>query len=439
MKKNFIYFMGALGGLLIGYDLGAMSGVLHFVKDDLHLSSWGQGLVVSSMIIGAAISCLLGGYIADKLGRKQSIILFGILFAIGGIGSAIAISEATLLIARFVLGLSVGAASVVVPVFLAELAPKEKRGVLVALNQLMGTIGILLAYAVALFFYDSTIAWRITLGLAALPAVFLIVGTIFLPQSPRYLVLHGKIQEAKEILLALRDGNNKVVDNDIEEIKLVAKKPEGSYKDLLNPLIKPALIAGIGVAVATQFTGINSIIYYAPTILGVDNNGKNAIFFTVIVGAFNFASTIIGMLFVDKVKRKTLLLCGASGVLIGHFLLALVNFLGLTNGVLFLIPTIIVIVSFGATWGILVWVVVSEMFPLYVRGKAVGIALGLNYFTNFLVGLLFPVFADKFGQQWIFSFFTIMAILILLFVRKYVIETGGSSLEEIEEKLMSSK
>src|SRR5215217_4467120 len=261
-----IYIFGALGGLLFGYDTGVIAGALLYINKDLELTPTLQGVVVSSLLVGAMLGSIVAGPLADAIGRRRLVLIAAVTFIVGAIGSALAPSAGVLILFRVVLGLAVGAASVIVPLYLAELAPTGIRGAIASLNQLMIVTGILVAYIVNLALAASG-GWRLMLGLAVVPV-------LFMPETPRWLVSKDREPEAREILRRSRD--EAAVEKEIHDIKSVERQEEGGVRELLAPWVRPALVVGMGLAILQQIVGINTIIYYAPTTLTNVGFGNSA-------------------------------------------------------------------------------------------------------------------------------------------------------------------
>ncbi len=433
INNAMIYFFGALGGLLFGYDTGVVSGAILFIKKDLHLTYMTQGLVVSAILVGAMIGAAISGPLSDKLGRKKVVIFSAAVFCIGALGSAFSVSTDMLIFFRLILGLAVGGASAMVPTYLSEMAPASTRGALSSLNQLMIVIGILLAYIIN-YVFSPTGDWRSMLGLAFIPGIVLLIGMTVLPESPRWLLKKGMENEARAILDHMRKGIG--VEDEIREIKRANAAENGGFRQVSERWVRPALWAGIGLAVFQQVIGCNTIIYYAPTTftnVGLGNSA--AILGTVGIGVVNVVITVVAIFLIDKVGRKPLLLIGNVGMAASLLLLGFVNgFYGSTHGAA--LTTVVCMAAyiafFSLSWGPVVWVMLSEIFPLGIRGIGMGISSVANWFANFVVSLTFPILLHQIGISTLFIIYGAMGILAIFFVRKFVSETKGRSLEEIE-------
>ena len=438
--SKLVYFFGALGGMLFGYDTGVISGAILFITPDLGLTPFLEGLVVASLLLGAAAGAGSAGPLSDRLGRRNLILIAAVIFSIGAIGAGLAPGVGTLVLFRVVLGLAVGAAALIVPLYLSEIAPTEIRGAISSLNQLMITVGILLAFIVNALLANSE-AWRWMLGLAVAPSVILFIGMYFMPETPRWLVSRGREDEARDVLM--RSRSEQEAENEIREIKEVEREEEGGLQELLAPWVRPALIVAIGLAVFQQIVGINTIIYYAPTTLkNVGYGDAAAIYANLIIGAINVVMTLIAIRFIDRVGRKPLLLGGLVGMVVSLTVLGLSTLLLSepssptdTVAIITLLCLAGFIISFAATWGPTVWVVLPEVLPLRIRGTAMGVAIFLHWIANFVVSQTFPSLLAALGPGIPFLGYAVIGVLAFIFVSAFVTETKGRSLEEIESDL----
>jgi sugar porter (SP) family MFS transporter len=439
-----IFFFGALGGLLFGYDTGVISGAILFIKDDFGLSPFMQGAVVAALLLGAMVGAGLAGPLSDRMGRRRLIIVAAVTFTVGALGAALAPNPGTLLAARFVLGLAVGSAALVVPLYLSEIAPTQIRGAISSLNQMMIVIGILAAFIVNAILASSG-DWRLMLGLAAVPSVILFIGVFFVPETPRFLVRAGEEEEARDVLEEVTEHEavrEQAPERKIEEIQEVEEE-EGGLRLLKQGWVRPALIVAIGLAAFQQFIGINTIIYYAPTTLtSVGFAADSAIYLNLIIGTLNVLLTIVAIRIIDRVGRKPMLLFGLVGMVTSLMVLGLSSELLATPtsssdpaAIITFICLAGFIVSFAATWGPVVWVMLPEVLPLSVRGTAMGVAVFMNWFANFLVSQTFPIMLDAWGSGPVFLGYAVMGVLAFLFVKALVPETRQRSLEEIEADL----
>ncbi|MBU8787467.1 MULTISPECIES: sugar porter family MFS transporter [Bacillus] len=410
MSKNrpnrWLYFFGALGGVLYGYDTGVISGAILFMKKELGLNAFSEGLVVSSILIGAMFGSGFSGKLTDRFGRRKAIMSAAVLFCIGGLGTALAPTMEYMVAFRIVLGLAVGCSTTIVPLYLSELAPKESRGALSSLNQLMITIGILISYLINYAFSDAG-AWRWMLGLGLVPSIALLIGIFFMPESPRWLLAKGKEEKARAVLNKMR--GEKRVEQEVTEIKNAEEQDKGGVKELFEPWVRPALIAGLGLAFLQQF-----------------------------IGTVNVLMTLVAIRMIDRIGRKPLLLFGNAGMVISLIVLSAANiYFGDTTGAAWttVICLGVFIVVFAVSWGPIVWVMLPELFPLHVRGIGTGVSTFMLHAGNLIVTLSFPPLLEVMGISYLFLCYAAIGIAAFLFVFFKVTETKGKSLEEIEQDL----
>jgi MFS transporter, SP family, sugar:H+ symporter len=435
-----VYFFGALGGMLFGYDTGVISGAILFIEADLGLNAFSLGLVVSSLLLGAMAGAGIAGPLSDRLGRRRIIIIAAIIFTVGALGAALAPNVAVLVLFRIVLGVAVGAAALIVPLYLSEVAPTEIRGAVSSLNQLMIVVGILLAYIVNALLAASE-AWRTMLGLAVVPSLVLLVGMYFMPETPRWLVSRGRDDEARDVLRQTRD--EEAVEQEVTEIKEVERHEEGGLRELAAPWVRPALVVAVGLAIFQQIIGINTIIYYAPTTLTEAGFGNQAATYAnVAIGVLNVAMTLVAIRFIDRLGRIPLLVGGLVGMIASLVVLGASSLLlpapqSPTDplAIITLACLAAFIASFAVSWGPTVWVMLPEILPLRIRGTAMGLAIFLHWGANFVVSQTFPILLATVGAGVVFLGYAVVAVVALLFVRSRVTETKGRSLEEIEADL----
>ena len=440
-RRRFVNLAAAItatGGLLFGYDTGVISGALLFIRQDFELTTFLEGIIVSFLLVGAMVGALSGGPLSDRVGRRPTTLLAAIIFGLGALAVALAPSVVVIIIGRFLLGLGVGLASMIVPLYIAEIAPADRRGALVSLNQLMITIGILLSYIVGVIFTPIE-GWRYMFSVALIPALILFIGMFSLPESPRWLFEHGQRDKARSVLGRSRSPEE--VDLELQEMEQI-KSQEGqdervSYGELFAPFVRPALIIGIGLAIFQQITGINTVIYYAPTILqNVGFSEGGAIAATALgVGVVNVGFTILAVRIIDRAGRKPLLLIGLVGMVISLALLGIVFSTGATGGAAGLLATVclgLYIASFAISLGPVFWLMISEIYPLRIRGTAMSVASIANWGSNFLVALMFPVLLAALGGATLFWLFAVIGIVAWVFIYFRVPETKNRTLEEIE-------
>lgn len=430
-----VSWISALAGLLFGYDTGVISGAILFVKTDFSLSTFQEEVVVAAVLVGAIIGAVAGGKLADRFGRRSVLTQVGILFIIGAIGTGLAPTPTWLAIGRVVVGIAIGVASFTAPLYISEVSPPQVRGKLVSLNQLMITIGIVVSY-LADYGLSGARAWRWMFGVAAVPALILVIGLIFVPESPRWLMSRGLTERAREILKRIRQSSS--VDAELAEIEQSLQKQEGGLREIFSAAVRPALVVGIGLAIFQQFTGINTVIYYAPTIFQFAGfpSASVAILATAGVGVVNVALTIVALRLLDRAGRRPLLLYGLIGMILS---LAILGFTFLSPSLSSAIAWIAVIslavyvACFAIGLGPVFWLMISEIYPLRVRGQAMAVATVANWGANLLVALTFLSLLHSLGRSWTFWLYGIIGVLAWVFVYKLVPETKGRTLEQLEE------
>ena len=439
MKFLIVAAVASLGGLLFGYDTGVISGALPFLKHTFTLSAGMQGVATSSVLIGATLGAAFAGGLSDAFGRKWVIIVVALLFVAGALGSAAAPSLAVLLAARTVVGVAIGVASMLTPLYLAEIAPKARRGFVVSLNQFCITFGILASYIVDYLLTDVAGNWRWMLGAGAVPGLVLFLGMLTLPESPRWLAGHGRMDEARLALARMRASGD--VDAELGELRRDALK-EGDrapWSALLAQGARRPLIIGLSLAVFQQVTGINTVIYYAPSIFqsaGMSSTSVS-ILATAGVGVVNVIMTVVAMNLMDRAGRRPLLLWGLAGMIAMLAVLAAGFAVGTKGAVaLITVAAVTVYVGFFAIGlGPVFWLLISEIFPLAVRGRGMSVATVANWGSNFVVTLLFPGVVQALGSAAAFAIFAVLSLGAWVYTYYAVPETSGKSLEEIEAQL----
>jgi SP family galactose:H+ symporter-like MFS transporter len=427
--------LSALGGLLFGYDTGVISGAILFIRQDFALSDFTVGLAVSAVLIGAVIGAVIGGDVSDHFGRRKVIIAAAIIFALGAVGTAAVPDVNLLILGRIAVGIAIGIASEVTPLYISEMSPSRMRGSLVSLNQLAITIGIVVSYLVD-FSLSAFQGWRYMLGLAAIPAVILGVGMLPLPDTPRWLINHNEPDNARKVLKRIRGKDD--VEDEVKEIQDSLKKQRGGRAELFNPMVKPALIIGVSLAIFQQVTGINTVIYYAPTIFqfaGI-TSASSAILATVAVGVVNVIMTIVAIMLLDRLGRRPLLLIGLAGMTFSLGLLGAVFFLPSllsSLGDLAVIGLMLYVASFAIGLGPVFWLLISEIYPLRVRGLAMSIASEANWGSNLIIALTFLTLVQVLGRSGTFWLYALVGVGAWIFAFLLVPETKGKTLEEIEE------
>ncbi|HEY8407941.1 MAG TPA: sugar porter family MFS transporter [Gaiellaceae bacterium] len=435
-----VALIAAIGGFLFGYDTGVIGGAMLFMQKDLGVKSHGQQqLVVAILLLGAIVGAVIAGWSADKFSRRRTKIVSGIVYVIGGLACAFSTTYWQILASRFWLGLAVGCASFVSPMYIAELVPPRIRGGVVSFNQLMITLGILAAYIVDWGFAGFSNNWRWMFALAVVPGAALAIGMYFMPFSPRWLIDNGREDEAREVLENYRFEDDDV-EGEIEEVKDVAKE-ESSLRELLGKGVRRMMIVGIALAVFQQIVGINTVIYYAPTILkfaGQQNTG--ALTQSVYIGCTNVFFTIVAILLLDKLGRRFFLIAGTAtltAALVGLGIFFQSTSLQHSAGWLSLVCLLVYIMGFAVGLGPVFWLMISEIFPLQMRGPAMAVCTMFNWGFNFLISYTFLTLTDvltKQGAFWLYAFFGVCAVVFFITV---VPETKDRSLEEIQSDLGS--
>ncbi|MCA6072610.1 MAG: sugar porter family MFS transporter [Endomicrobium sp.] len=437
-----VYVVGAFGGFLFGYDLGIIAGAQPFYSVELNMSAIQEGFMVTFFSLGAMLGAFFMGGLSDKLGRKKMLMAASIIFAIGAIGCGLACNICVLLVFRAFLGLAVGGASALVPMYLSELSPAHARGKLSGLNQLMIVTGMFIAYLTNFVLADAEYGWRLMLAGAIIPASLLLVGSLIMPESPRFLVRIGRKEQAKENLSIMRDTEQEV-NAEIEEIQKTNQVPRGTIAQCFTGFALPAIVAGCFLTLFQQLTGANSIFYFAPKLFmsALHIPEKDAILGNVIVGGAFLLATAIALPLIDRFNRKSLFLTGGIGMAICLFAMAYSFHLSSQTMTTSIAGTLSIIftcgfVSFYAySWAMTVWIVVGEMFPLHIRGVGVGIAGLVNWLGNIIVGQSFPMLLDSIGAPVCFIGFGVMCVFMAFASQKILYETKGKTLEQIENYL----
>ncbi|MBS0350374.1 MAG: sugar porter family MFS transporter [Proteobacteria bacterium] len=445
MKNHFyivIAIIAALSGVLFGYDTGVISGAILFIKDEFNLSPEMNGLVVSAVLFGALLGAMISGRITDRFGRKRLLIADAIIFIFGTLGSCLAPSISSIVVSRIFVGIAIGIASYIAPLYISEIAPAKYRGALVSLNQLAITIGILISYIVDAFFAEAH-AWRWMLGMGIVPAMGLLIGMLFLPYSPRWLMSQGRELEALATLEKI-SGKGTASREQFASIKASLQQQKGDWRMLFSSAIRPALWIASGLALLQQITGINTIIYYAPTIFRMAGfaSASSAISTTTIVGVVFVLFTIIALPLVDSLGRRFLLFAGLIATSIS---LGIISWSFHTHNPsdtlkwLTLISMLVFIAGFAISLGPIMWLMIAEVFPLKVRGLGASLATCINWGSNWLVAITFLTMVHKFGMSGTFGIYFVISIISILFVHSWVPETKGCSLETIEANLYAGK
>jgi sugar porter (SP) family MFS transporter len=397
-----------------------------------------EELVVSIVLVGAMIGAMAGGAIADQIGRRASLIWAGVIFIVGSVLAPLSPNVTILIIARAIIGVGIGFTSVTAPVYVSELAPPQSRGMLIGLYQLALTVGIALADLVGYRLAEQE-AWRLMFAIAAVPTIFFLGIIVTVPESPRWLFFHHRAKDAQSVLESYTDAIG--VRQFLEDIQEGLKTPlEQRWSELWNPAVRGALFIAVGLTVLQQVTGINTVIYYGPQIFelaGITSHA-NAILATLLVAIMNIIGTIVGIMLVDRVGRKPLLYLGVGGMAIALFALSWGlghrATLGSSLGTVATASLLLYIACFAFSLGAIAWILVSEVFPLRVRGRGVAVATLFSGIANFAVSLTFLSLIHAAGDAATFAIFGILSVVTLVFVRFAVPETCGRHLESISAR-----
>jgi sugar porter (SP) family MFS transporter len=427
--------IAGLGGTLYGFDMGIIAAAMVFVRSTFALSRQMEEIVVSVVLIGAMLGAITGGTIADRIGRRNTLVWGGAIFIVGSILAPLSPNVSTLIAARALLGLAIGFTSVTAPVYVCELAPPQSRGMLIGLYQFALTIGIALADLIGYWFAGQH-AWRLMFGVGAIPAALFLLLVLNVPESPRWLIAQNRWGEAEAVLKTYTDAAGaKLLLEDIQAS--LSTKAERHWSALWSPAVRGSLFIAVGFTVLQQVTGINTIIYYGPRIFalaGITSN-EHAIFATLLVAIVNVLATVIALVLVDRVGRKPLLYTGVGGMTLSLFVLSF-SFhnqavLGPSLGLVATICLMLYITCFAFSLGPIAWILVSEVFPLRLRGRGVAAATLGSGIANFLVSMTFLSLIHAAGSALTFAIYAAFCILTLFFVYFSVPETKGRELEGI--------
>lgn len=431
-----IAIAGSFGGLLAGYEMGIISGAQLFIIDEWNLSAKMQGWLVAIVMVGCFAGAFINGFFADKIGRKKILGAVGLVYLIGCICCSNAVDINMLIGSRIINGIACGMANAIVPMYLSEISPKKTRGFFASLYQLSFTIGILASYLVG-FVFSSSANWRAMFLTGALPAIILLVMYVLLSESPRWLLLKGRDEEAKTVLQKIEEDD--AVENQIAEFKETLKDKAGNTKVTITKWMYMPLFIAIGIMFAQICTGINVIICYAPKIFqsaGFDDPSA-AMKITIVIGVVNFLMTFVAMYLSDKAGRKPLLLSGAVIMAISLFALSVSFMLGASLGNmqkwLAVLSIIGFICSFAYSLGPVAWILVSEIFPIEAKGVLMTFPVAANFIFNIIINALYPVMTEAYGIGTTFAMFGVICVLSIIFIIFMVPETKGMSLEQIEE------
>ncbi len=442
-RLGLIAVIATFGGLLFGYDTGVINGALEPMKSDLGLTAGTEGFVVSILIFGAAFGALIGGRLSDAYGRRHNLLMLAVVFMIGTLGSVLSPSWEVLAGFRFILGLAVGGASATVPVYLSEMSPVERRGTIVTRNEVMIVGGQFAAFIINAIIFNiwgqHDIIWRFMLLVALLPAIGLFIGMLRMPESPRWLVSKAREDDALAVLRQVRSEERAVAE--MAEVRALAEEEKesqtGGASDLAVRWVRRLIFIGCGLGIFQQFTGINSIMYYGTQLLGdAGFSTKAAILANILNGLFSVLGISVGLALMNRINRRTMLLVGFSLITFFHLLVGL-SAMFLPNGTgkayFILVFVVLFVFSMQGTAGPLVWLMLSEIFPLKIRSFAIGICVFVLWIANAAVALAFPPVVKALGIAPTFFIFCGLGLLAVIFIYTQVPETRGKSLEQLED------
>src|SRR3712207_1079144 len=449
-RLDLITIVATFGGLLFGYDTGVINGALEPMKADLGLTAATEGLVTSSLLVGAAIGAAACGKLNDTLGRKKTLTILAVIFFVGTMGCVFAPNLEVMVPSRVILGFAVGGASVTVPVYLAELAPTERRGSLAGRGELAIVVGQMLAFIInaiiGTVWGEHAGVWRYMLAVAAIPAVALFVGMLRMPESPRWLISKNRHDEALAVLLQVRD--EKRARAEMAEVEFLAEEEEeahmGGWRDLRIRWVRHLFIVGIGLAIAQQATGINSIMYYGTQVLTVAGfSASAALIANVANGVLAVVGSAVCLFFLmDRVPRRTLIIGGFIATTTCHALIVLSSYLlpeGLTKAFVILFFMVMFVFCMQLALNVPVWVVISEMFPLRLRGLGMGVSILCLWVANAIIAFLFPIVVEAVGIEGAFLVFVVLGLIAIAFLKVFLPETKDRSLEELEERFAAGQ
>jgi SP family arabinose:H+ symporter-like MFS transporter len=439
---KFVYqctFVAAVGGLLFGYDTAVVAGAIGFIQEKYNLSAAMTGWVASCALVGCMVGAMIAGVMSDKLGRKKVLMISGIAFAVSSLGIMLPLDLSWFIVFRFIGGIGIGIASMLAPMYISEIAPANIRGRLISIYQLGIVTGILLIYFVNAYIagiYDNAWnveqGWRWMFGSGLIPSIIFILLLFVVPESPRWLAQENRWKEAEDILAKVNGEEGGKME--LQSIRTSLDEKPVPFMQLLKPGLRTALIIGVILSILSQVTGINVIMYYAPEIFKSTGDGSSsALLQTILVGGINLLMTIVAIKYVDQLGRKKLLLIGAAGMAICLALIGYAFYSDSVEGYGVLIGILLYISFFAISLGPLTFVVVAEIFPTHIRGRAMSVAIFFLWLSVYIVSQTFPMLLEGIGSAWTFWIYMIMSVIAFLFVLKFIPETKGKSLEEIQE------
>jgi len=442
---NLRYILGlslvaTLGGLLFGYDIAVISGAIPFISDYFELADWWKGFVVSSVYLGCMVGAGIAGRFSDYYGRKILLLISALLFAISAVGSGLANSIGIFFIYRLIGGLGVGMASMLSPLYIAEVTPAKIRGRFVALNQLAIVIGILAAYYVNYLLLNiGENSWRWMFIAEGVPAIIFFVSMLLVPETPRFLTKKRNFEKAHAILE--RIGGRAFAEFTLKEIQeTVLTETKGDFRQLIDRSLRRVMVIGIILAIFQQWSGINVIFFYAPDIFSKTGAGiESQLLQTVIIGAMNVLFTLLAMWLVERIGRKVLLLISATGMALSYIVIGALFYFDHLSGYLLLIFSLTAVASYSTGLAPVTWVILSEIFPNRIRGQAMAIATFCLWIGTFTLTLTFPVFLEHLQGTFTFWLYGIICIGGFIFILKTLPETKGKTLEALERMLVKPK
>jgi MFS transporter, SP family, galactose:H+ symporter len=424
--------LAAIGGMLFGYDIGVISGAENLLKSTYHLSSGTEEIAVAAVLIGAVIGGVIGGPLANRFSRRYTLLAMAILYGVGAILTAISFSLGSFLAFRILTGIAVGASALVVPMYIAEMSPSRIRGGLVILQQLAISGGILISYVLDYAFDSAGWGWRPMFAAAVVPATALAIGMLLMSHSPRWLSMQERWDDAAAVLDRINPQGKK---QELEQLRHnVAESAETSWRELLRPGMRGALIAGVGLAILQQFVGPNTVLFYTPTIFGYAGVTGNPLIPTMYVGAVLFVFVLPTIAFVDIIGRKMLFYLGLVGMGLMLVLLGVAFAVGVKSwGAGVVIILLVYVACYSLSISPLFWLMSAEIFPNRLRGAGASASTVANWSANLLVTVTFLSLITAVGKSWTFWIYAIFAGLAIVFVARFVPETRGRPLESIDK------